>query len=175
MWRKFWSFCLSPIVLNLLKLLANELHWKMCVITYICIQYEESQVPQKWLKGVHPKLYSPWVVPNLYEFFLLLSIKEDIVKNPGNQIVDGSHWLSYIKEEKKHNGRQWLPSTWRTHFFFGWTITLSCSKSQNYVTKPRLKRIMSRSGALVWTNISLIANEDMFYVLRTSREQKPQK
>ncbi len=26
-------------------------------------------------------------------FFLLLSTKEDILKNVGNQTVDGSHWL----------------------------------------------------------------------------------
>ncbi len=32
------------------------------------------------------------VVPNLYEF-LILNIKEDILKNAGNQIVDGPHWL----------------------------------------------------------------------------------
>ncbi len=28
-----------------------------------------------------------------YEFFLMLNIKEDILKNAGNQIVDGLHWL----------------------------------------------------------------------------------
>ncbi len=41
-------------------------------------------------------------------FFLLLSTKEDILKNVSNQTIDGSHWLPcycfyYV--------RQWLPST----------------------------------------------------------------
>jgi len=33
----------------------------------------------------------PQVVPKMYEFFLLLNTKEDILKNVGNQTVDGSN------------------------------------------------------------------------------------
>ncbi len=36
----------------------------------------------------------PEVVPNLYEFVLLLNT-EDILKNVGKQTVDGSYWLLY--------------------------------------------------------------------------------
>ncbi len=72
------------------------------------------------IKGnVHPKIKSQslftQVVPNLFEFFLLLSTKEEILKNVGNQTVDGSHWLPlyfcpYIS--------QWLPSNVFNNVFF---------------------------------------------------------
>ncbi len=35
--------------------------------------------------------------PNLYEFLLLSTKKEDTLKNVGNQTADGSHWLPYVK------------------------------------------------------------------------------
>ncbi len=34
-------------------------------------------------------------------FFLLMSTKEHILKNIGNQTVGGSHWLLYYGEKKK--------------------------------------------------------------------------
>ncbi len=35
----------------------------------------------------------PHVIPNLYEFLFMLNIKDYILKNAGNQKVDGPHWL----------------------------------------------------------------------------------
>ncbi len=35
----------------------------------------------------------PHVVPNLYEFLYYVEHKEDILKNAGNQTVDGPCWL----------------------------------------------------------------------------------
>jgi len=45
-------------------------------------------------------------------FFLLLNTKEDILKNVGNQTVNGPHW------GKKYYGSQWGPLTvWLPTFF----------------------------------------------------------
>ncbi len=60
-------------------------------------------------------------------------------------------------------------------FIFGWTITLSCSKSQNYVTKHTAEK----DHVKVWCSgldkhIS-DCNEDMFYVLRTKSRAKTSK
>jgi len=39
-------------------------------------------------------------------FFLLLNTKEDILKNVGNQTVEGTHSIFF-----PDNGSQWVPST----------------------------------------------------------------
>ncbi len=54
----------------------------------------------------------PQVVPNLYEVFVLLNTKEDILKNVGNRAVLGhQYFFSYY-------GSQWCPKTaWLQTFF----------------------------------------------------------
>ncbi len=40
--------------------------------------------------------------------FLLLNTKEGILKNVGNQTVDGSHWLKYFIHTMEVNGYRQL-------------------------------------------------------------------
>jgi len=49
-----------------------------------------------WVSLVHA-----WGIEsfNLQEFFLLLNTEKDILKNVGNQTVDGSHWIPYRKKK----------------------------------------------------------------------------
>ncbi len=70
------------------------------------------------LKGiVHPKMkilssFTHPVFPNLYEWFVLLNTKEDILKNEGNRaVLDQSICISYYRS-------QWCPKTaWLQSFF----------------------------------------------------------
>ncbi len=95
----------------------------------------------------------PHVVPNLHEFLSYVEHKKSILKNAGNQTVDGPHWLPYYLYP--FCGSQWGSTTvwyfkvlqniffcvhirkklipvWMTWewinddniFIFGWTISL---------------------------------------------------
>jgi len=65
-------------------------------------------------------LYRTFVVPNLYEFFLLKT-KEVILKNVANQKVVGSNWLDL----------QWLPPTVWLFTKHSFKCLLLCSTERN--------------------------------------------
>jgi len=59
------------------------------------MQKKKKQAHLKGIVHFKMKIWSslthPQVVSNLYDFFFLLETKEDILKNIGNQTVDGPH------------------------------------------------------------------------------------
>ncbi len=59
----------------------------------IQIQYTQETVHPKKLK-LHHHLLILHLFQACVSLFLLLNAKEDILKNVGNQTVDGSHWLT---------------------------------------------------------------------------------
>ncbi len=63
-------------------------------------------------------------------FFFMLNIKEDILKNAGNQTVDGPHWrivfLSILRLTVGTNNHFWVNYSFDDRIFiFEWTIPLS--------------------------------------------------
>ncbi len=67
-------------------------------------------------------------------FFLLLNIKKDILKNVGNQTVDGSHRLPW---GKKYYGSQWLPVTVCIFYI----VIILCSTEGPYRLATTLRRV----------------------------------